>query len=336
MLSYSKSALVGAILEDIAYGLYLSYFLQGLQVILARQNARKSVPIRLLLTSLILFFLITMRMVLDNKAVVEAFTDDPITPNAADIYLENFGNGAMFRTGTYIALTIVADIFIVYRVMAVWGGNLFATALPVVFAIADIVTGGLFIQAIRELAAGSSPDGKNVATHAIVFYAFTLTLNILSSFLISLRIYITKRQAEDLALRPSSELGTTMTILIESAALYSLCLIAMIVPTSLGNNVQYCLLSVMPGIVGIAFSLIIVRIGSGQSMGSAPPESSLRFAQTATSRSRYTTTDAATSAHSSGHDDIPVHLSPGSRKSTELGSRSESVRNRELEDKEVV
>lgn len=58
-------------------------------------------------------------MVLDNKAVVEAFTNDPITPNAADIYLENFGNGAMFRTGTYIALTIVADIFIVREINGV-------------------------------------------------------------------------------------------------------------------------------------------------------------------------------------------------------------------------
>lgn len=98
-------------------------------------------------------------MVLDNKAVVEAFTNDPITPNAADIYLENFGNGAMFRTGTYIALTIVADIFIVremngvnlpvlifarqvYRVYAVWGGSFIAAALPSLLAIADI--GGLF------------------------------------------------------------------------------------------------------------------------------------------------------------------------------------------------
>ena len=80
-------------------------------------------------TTVILFVLITMvhldflhidehsvslqRLVLDNKAAVEAFTNDPITPNAADIYYTSFGNGAMFRTGTYIALTIVADIFIV-------------------------------------------------------------------------------------------------------------------------------------------------------------------------------------------------------------------------------
>jgi hypothetical protein len=52
-------------------------------------------------------------MVLDNKAAVEAFTNDTVTPNAAEIYFTSFGNGAMFRTGTYIALTIVADIFVV-------------------------------------------------------------------------------------------------------------------------------------------------------------------------------------------------------------------------------
>ncbi|KAJ7479848.1 hypothetical protein FB451DRAFT_165408 [Mycena latifolia] len=248
MLSYSKSALVGLVLESLAYGLYLSYFLQCMQIILGRQNSKGRISVPLLLTSLVLFFLITLRLVLDNKGVVEAFTNDPITPNAADIYLENFGNGAMFRTGTYIALTIVADIFIVFRVYAVWGGSFVAAAVPFVLAIADIITGGLFIQAIQKLAAGSSPDGKNVATHAVVFYSFTLSLNVLCTFLISLRIYLTKRRANGVAVS-AFDLGTTIAIVIESAAIYSACLVAMIVPTALGNNVQYCLLSVMPGIV---------------------------------------------------------------------------------------
>jgi hypothetical protein len=55
-------------------------------------------------------------MVLDNKAVVGGSTNDPITPHPTDIYLGSFGNGAMFRTGTYIALTIVADIFVVREI----------------------------------------------------------------------------------------------------------------------------------------------------------------------------------------------------------------------------
>ncbi|KAJ7906591.1 hypothetical protein B0H13DRAFT_2505688 [Mycena leptocephala] len=232
-------------------------------------------------------------MVLDTKGVVEAFTNDPITPNAADIYLENFGNGAMFRTGTYIALTIVADIFIVYRVYAVSGGSFIVTALPFILAIADIVTGALLIQAIRELAAGSSPDGKNVSTHAVVFYAFTLTLNVLCT-----------------------------------PAIYSACLVAMIVPTVLGNNIQYCLLSVMPGIVGIAFSLIIVRIGSGLSPhSSAGPASGLRFASRRTG-TQFDTTDDARRTRSSADDsdDIPVHLSHGSH-SNETGSNSDRTKN---------
>ncbi|KAJ7895901.1 hypothetical protein B0H14DRAFT_2679499 [Mycena olivaceomarginata] len=216
-------------------------------------------------------------MVLDNKFVVTAFTYDPITPNAADIYMQGFGNGAMFRTGT---------------------GSIFAATVPSVLAIADIVTGGLFIQAIRELAAGDSPDGKNVATHAIVFYSFTLALNVISSFLISLRIYITKRQVEDIAGGTSLlDLTTTMTILIES------------------DNVQFCLLSV--------FSLIIVRIGAGLSpASSAGPNSTLQFARSAptTATSQFDTTDASTS----GHDGmIQVHLSPGSQRSREMSLISE-------------
>lgn len=55
-------------------------------------------------------------MVLDNKAVVEAFTNDPITPHATDIYLGSFGNGAMFRTGMYIAHRRRHFIFIVREI----------------------------------------------------------------------------------------------------------------------------------------------------------------------------------------------------------------------------
>ncbi|KAJ7690009.1 hypothetical protein B0H14DRAFT_3050191 [Mycena olivaceomarginata] len=238
-------------------------------------------------------------MVLDKKFVVTAFTYDPITPNAVDIYM----------TGMYVALTIVADIFIGYRVYAIWSGSIFVAAVPSVLAIVDI-----------ELTAGDSPDGKNVATHAIVFYSFTLALNVISSFLISLQIYITKRQVEDIARGTSSlDLTMTMTILIESAVLYSAALIAMIVPTTLGDNRQ--------------FSLIIVCIGARLSpASSAGPNSTLQFARRhfhwgsapTTATSQFNTTDASTS----GHDGmIQVHLSPGSQKSCEMSSISERAMN---------
>ncbi|KAJ7641300.1 hypothetical protein FB45DRAFT_354690 [Roridomyces roridus] len=329
MISYSKSALIGAILEDIAYGLYFSYFLQGARIMFSRKKGRGRLSVPLFLTSLVLCFLITMRMVLDNIAVVSAFTDDPITPYAADLFLESFGNGSMFRTGTYIALTVVADIFVVYRVFTVWGGSFLISAVPSLLAIADIVTGGLLIQAIRKLAAGSSPDGKNVSTHAIVFYSFTLALNMLCTLLISLRIYLTQRRTSGVIGR-SVDLNTTMAIVIESAALYSVALIAMIVPTSLGDNVQYCLLSMMPGIVGIAFQLIIVRVGSGLSPHSAAhggPVSDLQFAHSSSGRrsgTQYATTTTSGRRDENAYEDIeiPVHLAGGTSSHEHSGANT--------------
>ncbi|KAJ7512353.1 hypothetical protein B0H11DRAFT_1898849 [Mycena galericulata] len=168
-------------------------------------------------------------------------------------------------------------------------------------------------EAIRELASGSSPDGKNVATHTIVFYVFTLGLNVICTFLISLRIYMTKRRAAGVIVS-SLDLSTTMSIVVESAAIYSACLIARMVPTVLANNVQYIILSMMPGVV---FSLIIVRISSQCAPNdTVRPVSDLHFA---VSNSRpgthFATSDEMRSRTDHGDElEIPVHLNNGSRK----------------------
>ncbi|KAJ3970708.1 hypothetical protein EV361DRAFT_914629 [Lentinula raphanica] len=277
VLSYSKSCLIGAIMESMAYGMYLLLVCRCARILWKRHD-KGALSLYLTGATVVLFVLITMRMVLDDFAIVTAFTYAPTTPDAADIYLGSFGNGAMFRTGTYIALTIVSDIFIVFRVYAVWGNSILHATVPALLAVADIVSGALMIQAIQRLTAGSSPDGSSIATHALIFYGFTLGVNILSSFLIALRIYLVQRQTR--VIKSSMDLNLAIEVVVESAALYSCSLIAMIAPTATGSNVQYCLLSVMSPIVGIAFSLIIVRVGSGLSRETyaAPPTRSLRFA----------------------------------------------------------
>ncbi|KAF5344253.1 hypothetical protein D9758_012352 [Tetrapyrgos nigripes] len=276
-VGYAKSCLIGAIMESIVYGLYLTYFLQSVRV-LRRKLVKGPVFIYLAMTTFLLFVLITMRMVLDNKAAVEAFTNDPLTPNAAETYYTSYGNGAMFRTGTYIALTIVADIFVVYRVFAVWSRNIWITISPFLLAIADVVSGALVLQTIRHLETGAEPDGASLATRILIFYGLTLGLNLLCTLLIGLRFYIAQRQAAESKIAPSMNLSATLIIVVESAALYSVCLIVMMVPTAMGDNTQYCMLSMMPGVVGLAFSLVIVRIGSGKSpRATTGPGSTIRF-----------------------------------------------------------
>ncbi|KAL0578830.1 hypothetical protein V5O48_003154 [Marasmius crinis-equi] len=249
--SYMKVQLIGVFLECLVYGVYLTVFLQTLQIL-----RRKLVPgfvfAYLSVTTIVLFVLITMKLGLDTTIMVAGFTHQSKPLNAPTI-----------STGTYIALTVVADIFIVYRVFAVWSRSFLAAALPSVLVIADIVGGAFLIAQTRTLEVGQGPKGGSVATWALVFYCFTLALNVLSTALITLKLYITERQT---TLSSTLNLKLTAAIVIESAALYSACLVVIVVANIVGSdNVQYLVLMLMPAIIGLTFSFIIVRVGSGAS-----------------------------------------------------------------------
>ncbi|KAJ3999352.1 hypothetical protein F5050DRAFT_1738458 [Lentinula boryana] len=114
------------------------------------------------------------------------------------------------------------------------------------------------------------------------------------------------------------DLNLAIEVVVESAALYSSSLVAMIAPTAIGSNVQYCMLSVMSPIVGIAFSLIIVRVGSGLSPNTyaVPPTRSLRFvaphsnSMSELDRSQFQTTNHL---HTMENNEIQLHLAHESR-----------------------
>lgn len=69
------------------------------------------------------------------------------------------------------ALLAVADISI--------NQSLLVILLLVLILI--LVTGALTIQTIHQLTAGESPDGSTLATHLLIFYGFTLSVNVLST-----------------------------------------------------------------------------------------------------------------------------------------------------------
>ncbi|KAF5376171.1 hypothetical protein D9757_009342 [Collybiopsis confluens] len=310
-LDYAKADLIGALMECLAYGMYFNLFLRCMQI-MRQKIATGQVPYNLLCVSIALFILITMRMVFDNIGVVTAYTAHPALPNAADIYFTAFSTASMLRTTPYIVLTLIADLFMVYRVYMVYGNSILAAVGPSMLAIADIVTGGLALRTLHELSVGANPDGPSITTHIMIFYSLTLALNVICTFLIALRIYLVKRQTEGL-IGNFTSLNTTVVIIVESAAIYSASLVALIIPTALGSNVQFCILSIMPGVVGIAFSWIIIRVSSGSSTEFKSGRISvLRFNH---GRSRVTATsgiDPGRSQVETGFDTeeghIPLHL----------------------------
>ncbi|KAJ8093494.1 hypothetical protein PM082_020351 [Marasmius tenuissimus] len=163
----------------------------------------------------------------------------------------------------WVSHTIVADIFIVYRVYVIWSGSALVSIVPVLLAIADTVGGVLLMAQTPKLVYGK-PTRGSIIPHALVFYSFTLALNILCTVLIASKLYILERQT-----RPSSSLNlkSIATIFVESAALYTACLVPLVV-SILGRGdlyeVQLIFLKPVSLVIdGLTFSLIIIRIGSG-------------------------------------------------------------------------
>ncbi|KAL0578829.1 hypothetical protein V5O48_003153 [Marasmius crinis-equi] len=283
---------------------------------------------------MVLFVLITLKLALDITLICDSLADDFATPaRNSPVYPRGFTANegrhspvqlvrkAMLSLGMYVALTIVADIFIVsgfpglllfigcshytqptnlewqvYRVFTVWSRSIAVSLVPFLLAIADIVSGAALVAGVKKLQDGQDPGRGTLAMHNLVFFCFTLSLNILSTVLIALKLLVSERQTK---LSSTLNLKSTTSIVVESgvclgmnlqypptliqssfdlAAIYSAFLIAALVCNVLVLNGQYPVLIMMPGVVGLTFSLIIVRIGSGVSPHETSRGSTLRFA----------------------------------------------------------
>ncbi|KAK1224945.1 hypothetical protein PQX77_001038 [Marasmius sp. AFHP31] len=160
---------------------------------------------------------------------------------------------ATLSCGAYVALTSIADIFIVYRVFAVWSRKLTIIAIPCLLSTAGIISGGFLVVDATKYAFN---DPRRLFT---TFYCITLALNVLSTALIASKLYISERQIKSSSLK----LKWTSVVVIESAALYSACIVAVVVCNVVGaDDAHLVLLMVTPSIIGLAFSLIIVRVAA--------------------------------------------------------------------------
>ncbi|KAJ8088836.1 hypothetical protein PM082_014082 [Marasmius tenuissimus] len=261
-----KANIIGMFLEGIAYGIYFSVFLQTLRIL-----RRKAVPgfvfVYLATTTFVLFTLITVTLVVDLRIAVTKLIGD--TEDGTRIVSEL----AMLSCGAYVALTSIADIFIVYRVFAVWSRNSIISAIPCSLSIAGIISGGFLV-------ANSGKYGFNEPRHLFTaFYCITLVLNVLSTALIASKLYISERQIK---FSSSLKLKWTSVIVVESAALYSSCIVVVVICNVMGaDDAHLVLLMVVcrissllcdqsnitayqqtPSIIGLAFSLIIVRVAA--------------------------------------------------------------------------
>ncbi|KAF8208012.1 hypothetical protein K438DRAFT_1754758 [Mycena galopus ATCC 62051] len=250
------ATLVSLFVESVLYGLFILLFVLSMSILLGKRKQVMRINKPMVSASIIMFILSTVHLGVDLRRAMDTFLH---SKSLAAVNTASY----ILKSTAYYLQTITGDGFMLFRVYLVWNADN-RVCLPIfVCFIASIAMG---IVTIHEFAKVSSSDPVFVKPHnwIVSFFSLTLFTNFSCTLLIAGRIWWIDRQAGNAAeIISGRKLGPTIIILIESGAIYSACLIILLSLYISGSYAQYIALDGVVQVVGVVFSLIIVRVGLG-------------------------------------------------------------------------
>ncbi|KAJ6459748.1 hypothetical protein C8R47DRAFT_994487 [Mycena vitilis] len=166
---------------------------------------------------------------------------------------------------SYITGNIMADMLMIWRCYMVWealpGGKAkYAIVLPCLMLVASLVMAILFgLQSTGP----SGLFGSSTAAFGTPYFAVSMILNIVVSILIAVRILFYKRTR---VVNRASNLSI-IAIVVESAAMYSVVSLLLLVTFALGHPINQIWLGIAPSAQVIANYLIVYRVAQGEALG---------------------------------------------------------------------
>ncbi|THV07198.1 hypothetical protein K435DRAFT_643875 [Dendrothele bispora CBS 962.96] len=170
---------------------------------------------------------------------------------------------------SYISSNILADALMIWRCYIVWAAAPGAKmkALLVIILPSLMLLGSFSRSSSRQKLTLPGPGlfGSITAVFATPFFALSMVLNMVVSLLIMVRIWAYRRRGE----LPSSYGGKSVSfaaIFVESALLYSIISMLVVVTFSIGHPINQIWLGIAPATQLIANYLIIYRIAQGRAL----------------------------------------------------------------------
>ncbi|KAF8889029.1 hypothetical protein BD779DRAFT_1671991 [Infundibulicybe gibba] len=243
-LTPAKAELIGIILHSALYGIFLILFVGSLYIPLSRLRRQ------------ILFVLITVHWVLQLLRLLDAFIYHANDEGGQAHIMLTGQKKNVIKTAFYVAQTFVGDCtMIVYCLGAQLEGHhssspsdhgLLVAGSGVAYSFAHLTPKEYFHFDCWSL--------------GITVFATTLCTNVTVTSLIAYRVWSIHRPLKAIA---QQSLMPVIQVILESAAIYTLCLILTLAGYLAKENYQFITLDATSPVIGIAFALIIVRVGLG-------------------------------------------------------------------------
>lgn len=252
-----EETLIGIFFEVLLYGAFCVVAYECAGALRARAQANKT-HWYMTFTFVALFVMITMRTVVDFKRTIISFTN-PSDTGAIDLGMPKSVESIMTNT-LLVAITVVADAFLIYRVFVVWRNNFLIIVVPVLLCMGT-TGGGVYV--IWALCNADIKNGVGAFLRVneafTIFLYFTLSANGLCTVLIAGRILWVRRNSSGARASRGDAVSRLLALIVESAAVYSAVLIAEIVAIARGSPTSFTFINLIGPLVGIVFSYIIIR-----------------------------------------------------------------------------
>jgi hypothetical protein len=257
-IDFSLSELIALSVESFFFGIYFVLFASSVKMLLNKRNTISGTTPLLALAG-VFGILITWHVLTDAVRLVYAFKRDQ-APLGPDLYYANVASClSLIKTSLYLVITVIFDAFILYRCFIVWDRNCFVILLPFMVFLADIGTGIAAVQDLSGLTKGDTVFIQKQEKITKSFLSSTVAVNGLSTLLIAYRLWT--RQCTMRDSRKAFGLTREAAIIAESGAIYSITLILVIATYTCQSNSFNVFLDMASPVIGVAFSLIVIRIG---------------------------------------------------------------------------
>ncbi|KIK50051.1 hypothetical protein GYMLUDRAFT_253312 [Collybiopsis luxurians FD-317 M1] len=256
-------SLVSIFVECILYGYFSILFAITLYVLFIKRTRHQPLNKPMVVVSIMMFLLATVHVGVDLRRVLDAFlhTNNPIA-NLSAVNTATY----LVKSTAYCIQTLIGDGFVLYRLYLVWNGDKRIVLPLLVCFVASI---GVGIGALQGFAQ-ASPEAPVFITKLqqwiVSFFSLTLATNFSCTSLIAARIWWSHQRmtGSTMAVFGRSMIPAAIVV-VESGAIYSACLIILLSLYLSGSFAQYIALDAVTQVIGIVFSLIIVRVGLGWS-----------------------------------------------------------------------
>ncbi|KAI0336217.1 hypothetical protein GY45DRAFT_1316329 [Cubamyces sp. BRFM 1775] len=260
--SAAESKLVSIFVQSILYGNYVTLFVVTTRALLKRRSAGQAMWNKMMLVSALIFVIATMHIATNFSRIILAFivhADAPGGPAAFFNELSNFTQ--MFGSTLYVLQTLLGDAMVLYRCYLVWERQWIVVVFPCILLMGSLATGVGILYSFDKVVPQALIFVVQLGHWITAFFSMTFATNVICTVLVAYRIWSLNRKF----LFRHEKLRPVMVLIVESGAFYSATLLALLVLYNADSWFQYVVLDAVSAIVGIVFSVIMLRIATGVS-----------------------------------------------------------------------